>query len=81
MNKQDKGTIFLIIGISLVIFPAVIAILTIFGLIQPIIFPPTGKPLDVMPLINVLGWYLMLLLILYVGSRIVDWSIKYLKSD
>ncbi|MHA1310884.1 MAG: hypothetical protein ACTSQO_08110 [Candidatus Helarchaeota archaeon] len=81
MNKKNKGLIFLLIGVSLVIFPAVIATLTLFGLVEPIIFPPTGKPLDLMPFINVLGWFLMLLIILYTGSRIVDWSIKYLRSD
>ena len=80
LKSETKAIGILLIGVILVIFPAIIAILTIFGVIQPIIFQPTGKPLDIMPLVNVLCWYLMLLIVLYVGSRTFDWSINYMKN-
>jgi hypothetical protein len=76
-----KGKLLLLLGAFLMAFPAVIAILTIFGVMIPVVFPPTGKPLDVMPLVNALTWWLMLILLLYIGTRVIDWSIKYLREE
>ena len=81
MDKKIIKKLLLIIGIFLISLSALIAILTLLGIVQPSIFPTTGKPLDVIPLVNVICWFLMLLIILYVGSRIIDWSIKYMSSD
>ena len=80
-DDKKKGKIILIIGIILIGIPAIIALLTIFGIITPVIFRPTGKPLDVMPLINVLCWFLMLVILIYVGTRIIDWGINYLRGE
>ncbi|MBD3229040.1 MAG: hypothetical protein GF329_12695 [Candidatus Lokiarchaeota archaeon] len=80
MKEEIKGNIILITGIGLMAFPAIIAILTIFGIFVPVIFPPTGMPLDVTPLVNALSWWLMLVLIMYIATRVIDWGIDYLKN-
>jgi hypothetical protein len=59
----------------------VFAILVLTGIITPSIFPPTGNLLDVNPLSSGLLTFLMLIVLLYIGTRILDFGLKYRNEE
>ncbi|NVM31011.1 MAG: hypothetical protein HWN65_19375 [Candidatus Helarchaeota archaeon] len=80
-EQEKKRKIILWIGAGLLILTAGFAILVLTGVITPVIFPPTGEPLDVSPLSSALVVFLMLIIILYVGTRVLDFGLKYPKNE
>ncbi|MHA1267139.1 MAG: hypothetical protein ACTSRS_18005 [Candidatus Helarchaeota archaeon] len=81
---QDKAKLQRIIfwiGAAFLGIAALFAILVLTGLVTPIIFTPTGEPLDVSPLSSALVTFLMLIVLIYVGTRILDFGLKYGKSE
>jgi len=77
MDKAKKSRIILWIGAGLLGTTAVFAILVLTGVIVPSIFPPTGNLLDVNPLSSGLLTFLMLIVLLYVSTRVLDFGLKY----
>ena len=80
-DKEKKGRIILWTGAGVLILTAVFAILVLTGVITPNIFPPSGSLLDVNPLSSGLLTFLMLIILIYVGTRILDFGLKYGKED
>lgn len=80
MDKETKGSCILWIGAGLLGATTVFAILVLIGVITPKIFPPTGNLLDVNPLSSGLLTFFMLIVLLYVGSRVLDFGLKYRKE-
>ncbi|HUX98551.1 MAG TPA: hypothetical protein VMV49_03300 [Candidatus Deferrimicrobium sp.] len=79
-DKEKKSKYILWIGAGLLITTVTLAILILIGLITPNIFPPTGDLLDVNPLASGLLTFLMLIILLYVGTRVLDFGLKYRKE-
>jgi len=81
MDKDKKSRYILWTGAALLGTTAIFAILVLVGAITPNIFPPTGNLLDVNPLSSGLLTFLMLIVLLYVGTRILDFGLKYRKEE
>jgi ABC-type multidrug transport system fused ATPase/permease subunit len=81
MDKERKSRFILWIGAGLLGTTVVFAILVLTGVIVPNIFPPTGNLLDVNPLSSGLLTFLMLIILLYVGTRVLDFGLKYRKDE
>lgn len=81
MDKDKTSRYILWIGAALLGTTAVFAILVLVGVIAPNIFPPTGEPLDANPLSSGLLTFLMLIVLLYVGTRVLDFGLKYRREE
>jgi len=79
VNK--KGEYILWIGAGLLGTVAILAFLILIGVVKPNIFPPTGDILDVNPLSSGLLTFLLLVVLLYVGTRVLDFGLKYRKLE
>ena len=80
-EKEKMRRIIFWIGAGILGTTAIFAILVLTGIVTPIIFPPTGLPLDVSPLSSALITFLMLIILIYVGTRILDFGLKYKKDE
>ncbi|MFX1294816.1 MAG: hypothetical protein ACFFD2_08180 [Promethearchaeota archaeon] len=80
-EKEKRRKYILWTGAGLLILTAVLAVLILTGFITPNIFPPTGSLLDINPLSSGLLTFLMLIILIYVGTRILDFGLKYGKED
>jgi ABC-type multidrug transport system fused ATPase/permease subunit len=80
MDKEKKSRFILWIGAGLLGTTVVFAILVLTGVIVPNIFPPTGNLLDVNPLSSGLLTFLMLIILIYVSTRVLDFGLKYRKE-
>ena len=82
MSDQTKTRKYILwTGAGLLGATAIFAILVLSGVITPIIFPPTGLPLDVSPLSSAFVTFLMLIILIYVSTRLLDFGLKYPKDD
>ncbi|MDD1779373.1 MAG: hypothetical protein LUQ65_14495 [Candidatus Helarchaeota archaeon] len=81
MDKDKTSRYILWIGAALLGTTVVFAILLLGGVIAPNIFPPTGEPLDVNPLSSALLTFLLLIVLLYVGTRVLDFGLKYGRKE
>lgn len=78
MNQKEKRRTFIFwIGAALLGTCAIFALLVLIGAVTPNVFPPTGEPLDVSPLSSALVTFLMLIILIYVGTRVLDFGLKY----
>ncbi|NVM55039.1 MAG: hypothetical protein HWN66_15140 [Candidatus Helarchaeota archaeon] len=80
-EKGIKRKYILWTGAGLLGFTVVFAVLVLTGVITPVIFPPTGEPLDVSPLSSAFVTFLMLIILIYVGTRVLDFGLKYSNED
>ncbi len=80
-EQEKKRKIILWLGAGLLGVSAGFAILILTGIITPNIFPPTGEPLDINPLSSALATFLMLIVIMYIGTRVLDFGLKYSKDE
>ncbi len=76
-----KSDYILLSGAILLGTTVVFTLLILTGIITPNIFPPTGELLDVNPLTSALITFLMLIILLYVGTRVLDFGLKYRKTE
>lgn len=81
MDKDKTSRYILWIGAALLGTTTVFAILVLSGVIAPNIFPPTGEPLDTSPLSSALLTFLLLIVLLYVGTRVLDFGLKYRREE
>lgn len=81
MDKEKTSRYILWIGAALLGTVVVFAILVLVGVVTPNIFPPTGNPLDVNPLCSALLTFLMLIVLLYVGTRVLNFGLKYRREE
>jgi len=81
IETKKKGEYILLAGAGLLIFIVIFTILILTGVITPAIFPSTGEVLDVNPLSSTLLTFLMLIVLLYVSTRILDFGLKYRKIE
>lgn len=82
MAEENKKRMYILwAGAGLLGATAIFAILVLTGVITPIIFPPTGLPLDVSPLASAIVTFLMLIILIYVSTRVLDFGLKYPKDD
>jgi len=80
-ERKKKSDYILLIGTIILGMTIVFAILILTGIITPNIFPPSGSILDINPLSSGLLTFLMLVILLYVGSRVLDFGLKYRKEE
>lgn len=80
-KKKRKSDYILFTGAILLAITAIFAILILIGVIKPNIFPPSGSLLDPNPLSSGLLTFLMLVILLYVGSKVLDFGLKYRKEE
>lgn len=80
IEKEEIRKYILWLGSALLISTVVFAILFLTGVLSPNIFPPTGQPLDPSPLASVLFIFFLLIVIMYVSTRILDFGLKYGKE-
>ena len=80
-DREKKSKYILWIGASLLVTTVIFTILILTGVITPNIFPTTGDLLDVNPLSSGLLTFLMLIILLYVGTRVLDFGLKYRKDE
>ncbi len=80
-ENQKKGDIILWIGAGILLGTVVLAVLILFGVIKPNIFPMTGDILDVNPLSSGLLTFLLLIVLIYVGTRVLDFGLKYRRDE
>ncbi len=80
-QKRKKSDLILIIGAAMLTTSAIFSILILTGVLSPNIFPPTGEILDVNPLASAFFCFLLLVVIIYVGTRILDFGLKYRERE
>ncbi|MFX1299177.1 MAG: hypothetical protein ACFFD2_30490 [Promethearchaeota archaeon] len=80
-EKRKKSDYILLVGAAVLILTATFAILILVGAITPNIFPTSGELLDVNPLSSGLVTFLMLIILLYVATRILDFGLKYRREE
>ncbi len=80
-EKEEIRKYILWIGSGLLISTAVFAVLFLTGVLTPNIFQPTGQPLDPSPLASTLIIFFLLVILIYIGTRVLDFGLKYGKED
>ncbi|MHA1131262.1 MAG: hypothetical protein ACTSRC_03200 [Candidatus Helarchaeota archaeon] len=79
--NRKKGDMILWSGAVILIGTVVLAVLILLGVIQPNIFPMTGGILDINSLSSGLLTFLLLIVMIYVGTRVLDFGLKYRRDE